>query len=320
MLRQIGYADALLARRDGDRLVLVDGHLRQGLDPEQVVPVLVLDLDEREADVLLATLDPLAAMAVPEPEALRDLLGRVEVSSAAVRDLLDSLARGAGLPVLPLRRDPDHVPEAPEPVARPGDLWELGRHRLACADSTAPEALARLMGAERAQVLWTDPPYGVDYVGKTPRALRIEGDVASGLEDLLRLAFAAAATVLAPGAALYVCHPAGPQQMAFLRAFCSRLGVVGAGVDQPADRRREDSSGTSWSGIQQVRVSTEPWPKGPGSGAVGEGERLAGRVHGPVHHDRLRLRDERRRDLDGVARRDVDGVDALGVAVVHRLV
>jgi hypothetical protein len=60
LLRQIGYADALLARRDGDRLVLVDGHLRQGLDPEQVVPVLVLDLDEREAEILLATLDPLA--------------------------------------------------------------------------------------------------------------------------------------------------------------------------------------------------------------------------------------------------------------------
>src|SRR5712692_9387382 len=53
VLRQIGYADALMVRREGDRLVLVDGHLRASLDPEQIVPVLVLDLEEAEADVLL---------------------------------------------------------------------------------------------------------------------------------------------------------------------------------------------------------------------------------------------------------------------------
>src|SRR5947208_1474733 len=59
ILRQIGYADALLARQEGDRLRLIDGHLRQSLDPDQVVPVLVLDVDEAEADLLLTTLDPL---------------------------------------------------------------------------------------------------------------------------------------------------------------------------------------------------------------------------------------------------------------------
>src|SRR5438876_9542533 len=99
LLTQIGYADALLARRDGEELVLVDGHLRRSLDPEQVVPVLVLDLDESEADMLLATLDPLAALAEPDPEAWARLLEGVHASSAAVQALLDGLARGAGLPV-----------------------------------------------------------------------------------------------------------------------------------------------------------------------------------------------------------------------------
>src|SRR5439155_10354071 len=66
LLRDIGYADALLARRDGDRLVLIDGHLRQSLDPDQVVPVLVLDVTESEADTLLASLDPLAALATAD--------------------------------------------------------------------------------------------------------------------------------------------------------------------------------------------------------------------------------------------------------------
>jgi DNA modification methylase len=219
VLRQIGYADALLARRDGERLVLIDGHLRQSLDPNQVVPVLVLDVDEAEADLLLATLDPLAAMATPDSEALADLLGRVEASSSAVRDLLEGLARGAGLPVTKLLADPDHVPKAPEAVSRVGDLWVLGSHRLLCADATEPANLARLMAGEAADVLWTDPPYGVDYVGKTAQALRIAGDVAEGLDHLLGGSFAAAAMVLAPGAAIYVCHPAGPLQLEFLHAF-----------------------------------------------------------------------------------------------------
>ena len=222
LLRQIGYADALLARRVGEQLVLIDGHLRQSLDPEQVVPVLVLDLDEQEADVLLATLDPLAALAAPDRGALASLLERVEASSAAVRALLAGLAREAGLPVTSPLRHPDLVPEAPEPRTKQGDRWLLGPHRLLCGDATRPEDLARLMAGARADVLWTDPPYGVDYVGKTERALRIAGDRSEGLEDLLQGAFAAAGDVLAPGAALYVAHPAGALSVVFLEAFLAQ--------------------------------------------------------------------------------------------------
>src|SRR5439155_20975893 len=93
ILREIGYADALLARRHGDDLVLIDGHLRQSLDPDQVVPVLVLDVSAAEADTLLATLDPLAGLAQADGGALAELLGRVQTSSRAVQDLLHELAR-----------------------------------------------------------------------------------------------------------------------------------------------------------------------------------------------------------------------------------
>src|SRR3989304_4581651 len=62
-LAELGFADALLARETPDGLLLVDGHLRADLVPDQEVPVLVLDLDEAEADYLMATLDPLASMA-----------------------------------------------------------------------------------------------------------------------------------------------------------------------------------------------------------------------------------------------------------------
>lgn len=222
ILRDIGYADALLARRDGADLVLIDGHLRQSLDPEQMVPVLVLDVDEREADLILATLDPLVGLATAEGPALQALLGRVETSSAAVRSLLEEVARRSRLPVTRLLIDPNYVPEQPEPRTQMGDLWRLGQHFLLCGDATRAQDVARLMQGVAADVLWTDPPYGVDYVGKTPERLRVRGDQAKDIAGLLEGALSAAAETLVPGAAIYLCHPAGVQSLTFLHAFVAR--------------------------------------------------------------------------------------------------
>ncbi|UXE04738.1 DNA methyltransferase [Arthrobacter phage Shambre1] len=106
-----------------------------------------------------------------------------------------------------LAEDVDDVPAEPEkPKTRPGDVWELGPHRLVCGDATDPRVLEALMGADVADLMWTDPPYGVEYVGKTKDALRIENDGADGLRKLLDGAFQAAADVLRPGAPVYVAH------------------------------------------------------------------------------------------------------------------
>ncbi len=219
MLEEIGYANALVARREGDSLVLIDGHLRKGLDPDQVVPVLVLDVSAEEAEKLLLTLDPIAALARPHPEALAALLERVKSSSDAVADLFEGLARVAGLPLSCLRSDPERIPDSSPARTSPGDLWELGRHRLLCADATKREALRVLMAGEKADLLVTDPPYGVGYVGKTPRALTIANDAAPGLKDLLSGAFAGVSEILADGAPIYVFSPAGAGQVVFLEAF-----------------------------------------------------------------------------------------------------
>jgi DNA modification methylase len=140
-----------------------------------------------------------------------------------VLDLLEGLARGAGLPVASPLVDPDEVPPLPEsPRTRRGDLWVLGRHRLLCGDATNPKDLARLMDGAKADCMWTDPPYGVDYVGKTARALRIAGDSPGGLEELLTSAFARAGLVLAPGARIYVSHSAGTPSLSCLAAFVAQ--------------------------------------------------------------------------------------------------
>jgi 16S rRNA G966 N2-methylase RsmD len=58
--------------------------------------------------------------------------------------------------------DPDDVPEIPEdPITKPGDLWILGNHRLLCGDSTDVLAVERLMDGQKADMVFTDPPYGM---------------------------------------------------------------------------------------------------------------------------------------------------------------
>ncbi len=116
--------------------------------------------------------------------------------------------------------DPDAVPELPEePATQPGDLIRLGEHRLVCGDATNAEAVARLMDGAVAACMWTDPPYGVEYVGKTADALTIENDGADDLAALLAGAFSRGDEALAPGAAIYVAHPAGRNSATFAAAF-----------------------------------------------------------------------------------------------------
>lgn len=114
----------------------------------------------------------------------------------------------------------DEVPDRPEiPVTKPGDLWLLGNHRVLCGDSTRSDDVKRLMGDQCAVCLWTDPPYGVEYVGKTKEAKRIKNDAAATLGSLLTGAFTAADGALASGSPFYVAHPAGPLALVFESAI-----------------------------------------------------------------------------------------------------
>ena len=166
ILAEVGYADALLARELADgTLMLVDGHLRAETTPEQEVPVLVLDIDEAEADKLLLSLDPLAALAETNSQALDTLLREVDTGSEGLQQMYADMAE-----VADLYKDEtdevveDEVPEPPaEPITKPGDLWLLGEHRLLCGDSTKAEDVERLMAGAKADAIVSDPPYGIGY-------------------------------------------------------------------------------------------------------------------------------------------------------------
>jgi hypothetical protein len=97
VLAEVGYADALLARETPAGLMLIDGHLRAETTPDQKVPVLILDVDEAEADKILATLDPLAALAKADAAKLDALLREVDTGSEAVMEMLTGLAGESGV-------------------------------------------------------------------------------------------------------------------------------------------------------------------------------------------------------------------------------
>jgi DNA modification methylase len=145
-------------------------------------------------------------------EALPDLDGS-GYDGAALDALLDEIGRAPAL------ADDDPPPLPDKPKTKPGDVYQLGTHRLVCGDATEPRAYARLLGRASADLLWTDPPYGVSYTGKTKAALRIRNDGAKGVGALLRDSFAALDAALAPGAPLYIAHPAGALSITFGAAF-----------------------------------------------------------------------------------------------------
>ena len=123
---------------------------------------------------------------------------------------------GFDLDIIELAEEPVDVEEdsdfdttpSEEPKSKPGDLYQLGRHRLLCGDSTSLDDVEKLMGGEQVDLLLTDPPYNVAYQGGTEDKLTIQNDDMEDEEfrQFLRDVYASADTVMKPGAAFYIWH------------------------------------------------------------------------------------------------------------------
>lgn len=126
------------------------------------------------------------------PEYVRD----AGWSDEAVADLVAKIESEQ----IPTELDEDEVPEPPaEPKTKLGDIWQLGRHRLMCGDSTDEIQVTKLMNGQTANMIFTDPPYGVDYKG-------INNDSRDGLENLLRKSFEVIVTKIEKGCSVYIFH------------------------------------------------------------------------------------------------------------------
>ena len=95
-----------------------------------------------------------------------------------------------------------------EPVSKQGDVWLLGRHRLMCGDATVIADVEKLMGGKQADMVFTDPPYNVDYQGGTKEKLKILNDKMSdsNFYQFLYDAYVSMFISTKPGGAIYVCH------------------------------------------------------------------------------------------------------------------
>jgi DNA methylase len=163
-LSEVGWVAQVLVNRTTGHVV--DGHLRVELAisrHEPTVPVVYVELSEEEERLVLASLDPLAAMATAEKDALAALLAEIETGDAALARMLAELGDQNGIR-RPVLGDPDEVSPVPaeaDVYVKPGDLWLLGDHRLLAGDATNPDDVARLLDGAKPTLLATDPPYGV---------------------------------------------------------------------------------------------------------------------------------------------------------------
>ncbi len=136
-----------------------------------------------------------------ELEALQELDFNIDLTGFDESFLLEDTEDGL--------TDADAVPEIEEQfISQQGMVWLCGHHRVMCGDSTNQANVTALMGDSMADMLLTDPPYNVDYTGKTKDALKIENDKKSDGDfiEFLKGAFACANEVMKPGAVYYIWH------------------------------------------------------------------------------------------------------------------
>jgi len=169
VLTEVGIVQNIIYNERTKRLV--DGHLRVELARKQnqpTVPVTYVDLSPEEEALILATLDPISAMAGSDADKLRQLLDDVSTGDAAVMAMLSELAEDAGVIDFGGTEgltDPDDVPEPPaDPITQPGDLWHLGAHTLLCGDSTNEADVRRVLDVAKPSMVFADPPYGIEIV------------------------------------------------------------------------------------------------------------------------------------------------------------
>lgn len=199
LLKEVGWVQRVIVNRATGHIV--DGHARVELAIERretAVPVVYVELTQDEEQLVLASLDPLGAMAGADANVLHTLLQDVNTSDAALMSMLEDVSRSAGVASVKAQGS-DDVPElADELLAKwrveLGQVWNIpshtqeGKHHVvACGNSADRCIWQSLLDEQRATCIFTDPPYGVSVAAKNRainaveagRGGRVETDIVS---------------------------------------------------------------------------------------------------------------------------------------------
>lgn len=190
----------------------------------------VQEMDDTEATAFMLADNRTADLGGYDEALLAEILDELSavdlVATGYDDDAVAALLTAAGLDGP--QPDPDIIPAPPsakQTYVRPGELWALGSHRLSVGDAQDERSVAHVAGGRPVDLVWTDPPYGVDYEGGSRKRERIANDALDGpglqllIGSVLRLA------PLRAGGAFYCMTPTGPKLVNFL------LGLAAAGLD-----------------------------------------------------------------------------------------
>lgn len=164
-IEKFGFKQPIIV--DSNR-VIIAGHTRleaaKSLGMAEVPCIVADDLTDAQVKALRLADNKVAEFSEWEMNLLGEELGELaEISDIDMGDFGFDLSEfdNIGLDDEETEVVEDEVPEEVEPVCKKGELWQLGEHRLMCGDSTDADAVSKLMNGERADLCFTDPPYGM---------------------------------------------------------------------------------------------------------------------------------------------------------------
>lgn len=204
-IEKFGFNDPIAIDENN---TIIEGHGRlyalQEMGADEVECIRLSHLGENEKKAYILAHNKLTMNTEFDADLLAQELGEIEgIDMSSFGFLLDPI-----IEVVEDDFDDESVIEQPEPIAKLGDVYQLGEHFLMCGDSTDFIAVKKLCGEALMDLLVTDPPYNVAYEGKTEDALTIENDNMDDAKfrEFLKAAFACADGVMRPGAAFYIWH------------------------------------------------------------------------------------------------------------------
>lgn len=228
-ISKFGFGAPILARKENGEIIA--GHTRikaalmLGLEK---VPVRYLELNEKEAHLLALADNRLGEIAdwdeIPLIEIMKEYSNE-ELALAGWSE--EDLSKYAVKQLAEIVDEAPEVREGVEPSSQLGEVYELGPHRLVCGDSRDATVWEKLLGDEKIQMVWTDPPYGIAVLGggrqlseekrKKQGYTTLKNDEIDeeGLEAFLRDSLSMAAAHCNPGASWYVAAPPGTPFYAF---------------------------------------------------------------------------------------------------------
>lgn len=205
-IKNFGFKNPIIIDKDNE---IIAGHTRlkaaRKLGLDEVPTIKVEDLTDKQIKAFRIADNKTSEFAEWDMELLEiELEGLEDEFTGFDLDELDDLFHEENEVV-----EDDFEVEVPEePISKRGDIWQLGRHRLMCGDSTSEDDVATLMDGDKADMYLTDPPYNLNYTGKTKDALKIQNDTMANddFRQFLVDAFAVANGVMKPGAVFYIWH------------------------------------------------------------------------------------------------------------------